>query len=98
MRSARASPVPAFSPASASSSSPRRTPSVCVRESRTSHVLARVQNCCDHSPAALGHDIPFGALRDSVLLQLLVRFFRADDPAQLEFAELSAAGAQSNLP
>ena len=37
-------------------------------------------------------------VRYSFLLQLLVRFFRANDRAQLEFAELSAACAQSHLP
>src|SRR5271156_1389453 len=97
MQSARASPVPASSAESANSSSPRTTQSACVKENRTSHVLARLQNRRDDSTAPLGHRFPAGALRDSVLPQLLVRFFGASDRAQLEFAELSAAGAQSDL-
>src|SRR5271170_3805348 len=97
MQSARASLVPASSAEIANSSSPRTTQSACAKESRTSHVLARLQNRRDDSTAPLGHRFPAGALRDSVLPQLLVRFFGANDRAQLEFAELPATGAQSDL-
>src|SRR6202041_2648681 len=59
--------------------------------------FARVQSRRYDSAAAVGHGISSGALRNSFLLQLLVRFARASDLAQLEFAELLSAVAQSDI-
>src|SRR5277367_2443871 len=97
MPCARASPIPESSAASANSSSRRATRCACARERPTSHVLARVQSRRDDPSAAVGNSFFAGAVRDSILLQLLVRLFRAGNFAQLELAELSAAGAQSDL-
>src|SRR5271170_7931780 len=97
MRCARASPIPESSAASANSSLQRATRCACARERPTNDVLARVQSRRDDPSAAVGHCFSAGAIRDSILLQLLVRLFRAGNLAQLELAELSAAGAQSNL-
>src|SRR5580693_5241809 len=73
------------------------TQCACAKKNRTSHVLPRVQGRRNDPPAPVGYRVSSGALRDAFLLQLLVRLSRANDRAQLEFAELFAARAQSDL-